>query len=353
MKPENQTSKRLEGIDFVRTVAVICVICGHFFSVNTPYNQAPFVGSSIVFQGFFKSVFCNVGVPFFLLLSGFLCCRKALSTSYYKSLNRVTVPYLVISIITWLTLSDTHSIKELLLGILGFKTIGYAWYVEMYIGLFLLIPFVNMALKEVFQNGWTKYVLFTALLLTALPALINRGGTTLVPGFWMMTFPLSFYIIGAAIRQYEPHFKNRMLGVLAALALFAIGPFSEAILYKATGGGISSSVTGSYYSLINMGASSILFISFYDLHLPKWMARAFEFCALLAFETFLFSYMFDKLLYPLFIGRFYATQARFIVWFIPITASVFILSLISAYLYKQGIHLIDKASSNVKNRSLR
>lgn len=210
-----------------------------------------------------------------------------------------------------------------------------------------------MVLNEVFKNGWTKYLLFTALLMTALPALVNRGGTTLVPGFWMMTFPLAFYIIGAVIRQYEPHLKNRLWGVLGALALFAIGPFSEAILYKVSGGGLSSSVSGSYYSLINMGASSLLFISLYDLHLPKWMARAFEFCALLAFETFLFSYQFDKLLYPYFLDKFYISQPQFIVWFVPITVSVFVLSLSASYLYKESVQLFDKAVLYVKNRRIR
>ena len=342
--------KRIVGIDFVRMVAVVSVICGHFFSVNTPYNQTPFEGVPIFIQGVLKSFFCNVGVPFFLLLTGFLCSHKTLSTSYYKSIERVLLPYVFISVITWLILSETHTVKELVLGILGFKTIGYAWYVEMYIGLFLLIPFVNIALNDVFKNGRTRYLLFTAILMTAIPAFLNRNGITLVPGFWMMTFPLAFYIIGATVHHYQPDLKNRALGIVGALCLFAIGPCSEAILHKQ---GIDASLAGTYYSLINMGGSSLLFVSLYNLSFPKWLSRVFEFCAVAAFETFLFSYMFDKLLYPLFIGKFYVTQARFIVWFIPITVSVFILSLLSAYIYKQGIDLIDKARSYVKNRSIR
>ena len=346
--------RRLEGIDIVRTLAVLCVICGHFFSVNTPYNQTAFEGASMYLQGYMKSVFCNLGVPFFLLLSGYLCCHKTLSSFYYRGLSRVLIPYVVISIITWLVLSDTRSVGQLVMGILGFKTIGYAWYVEMYLGLFLLIPFVNAVLREVFGNGWTKHLLITLLLMTSLPALVNRNGITLVPGFWTMMFPLTYYVIGATIRQYEPHLKSKYLGVFCAMALFAIGPISESVLYKVSGGCISSSVSGGYYSLINVAASSLLFLGFYDLgNLPKWLSKAFEFCALAAFETFLFSYLFDKLLYPVFLDKFYISQSQFIVWFIPITATVFSLSLMASYLYKESFQLITLVAKHVKNRGIR
>ncbi len=36
------------GPDVIRTLAIVCVVCGHFFSVNTPYNQTEFVGGSML-----------------------------------------------------------------------------------------------------------------------------------------------------------------------------------------------------------------------------------------------------------------------------------------------------------------
>lgn len=218
-------NKRLIGPDIVRSIAILAVIAGHFFAVNTPYNATPFEGGSMVFQGFLKSL-SDIGVPFFIVLTGFLCCRKSLTKDYYKGIKKAIVPYLVISLITWVVLSD-YSIKRLALGVLGFKTIGYAWYVEMYIGLFLLIPFLNMAIRQVFDNGQTKYLLLTALFLTALPPLLNRGDIKLVPGFWMMTFPATYYIIGAIIREYQPHLKRKLLWFLGAIVLYGIAPVSR------------------------------------------------------------------------------------------------------------------------------
>lgn len=73
------TKERDIGLDIIRSVAILCVVCGHFFSVNTPFNDVPLVGISMIFQGFLKSIFCNLGVPFFLMLSGYLCCKKEFS----------------------------------------------------------------------------------------------------------------------------------------------------------------------------------------------------------------------------------------------------------------------------------
>lgn len=228
MNEQNSSQKqRLIGPDIIRMVAIFCVIAGHFYTVNTPYNKTPFEGTSMFAQGWLKSMASCIGVPFFIMLTGFLNTRKTLSKDYYRGIKRVIIPYLIISIITWAVLSVDHSLKGLVLGILGFRAVGYAWYVEMYIGLFLLIPFLNMVLRQVFDNGQTKYLLLTALFLTALPPLLNRGDIHLVPGFWIMTFPVTFYIIAATIREYQPHLKRKVWWTFGAILLYGIAPVSR------------------------------------------------------------------------------------------------------------------------------
>lgn len=236
MTLQHSNKPRLFGPDIIRAVAILCVIAGHFYTVNTPYNDAPFEGASMFAQGWLKSIASCIGVPFFIMLTGYLNCKKALTKDYYKNIKRVLVPYLVISVITWAVLSVDHSVTKLLLGILGFKMVGYAWYVEMYIGLFLLIPFLNMVIRQVFNNDQTKYLLLTVLFLTALPPLFNRGDIHLVPGFWMMTFPVTFYIIAAAIREYQPHLKKKFLWFIGALLIYGIAPVSRYATLRLGGG---------------------------------------------------------------------------------------------------------------------
>lgn len=334
-------SERVLGLDIIRTISVICVIAGHFFTVNTPYNECGLSDGSLFIQGFLKAFMSNVGVPFFLMLSGYLCVNKTCSGKYYKGILKVLIPYLVISCITWAVLTDSPSIKGLLMGILSFSTIGYAWYVEMYIGLFLLIPFLNIIVHQVVKEDKSLYLLLTLLFLTALPPLVNRADIKLVPGFWMMTFPLTFYFIGTLIRMHQPHIKRKFLWLWVVIAFTFLTPVSIYLFLSWWGQDLS--ITGSYYSLLNIIPSIILFIILYDIeNVHKFVANIFSFISVYAFEIFLWSYLYDRLIYPIFLNRYYSNQSEFIVWFVPIVLIVFLLSLISAYLYKHTMDVIGK-----------
>lgn len=259
------------GLDLIRTIAIVSVICGHFFSVNTPFNDVPFEGWSMIIQGLLKSIFCNIGVPLFLMLSGYLCCKKEFSTRYYKGLIRIFISYLIISFITWGILSQGHSLSELFWGVLGFKTIGYAWYLEMYIGLFLLIPFLNIVIKKVYDAG-DKRMLYalslTAMILTALPTMVSREGHIVLSRYWEMNFPVTFYLLGAYIRMYQPRLPWKYISI--AIFILCMNPIICVII----GSDKLISITGAYYSIMNIVAVYILFVIFYSIKkywLIKWL----------------------------------------------------------------------------------
>jgi len=144
-----KNSLKVLGLDLLRAIAIISVVSGHFF-LNTRFGVTTFNTPSMVLQGIVQYFTTSVGVPLFLMLTGYLNCRKKLEFSYYSRLQRVIVDYLFISIITYFVLnySSGYSAGALIKGILSFHTINYAWYVEMYIGLFLLIPFLNVLWNE-------------------------------------------------------------------------------------------------------------------------------------------------------------------------------------------------------------
>lgn len=78
------------------------------------------------------------------MLTGYLNANKAPSRKYYKGCIRVLFAYLLFSFITILFrkyyLSEDLSWTQWILKILDYSAIPYAWYIEMWIGLFLLTP---------------------------------------------------------------------------------------------------------------------------------------------------------------------------------------------------------------------
>lgn len=84
---------RLTGLDLIRSCAILFVIAGHF-SLNTGFQQAIFEGPSMFIQGTMKFFF-GMGVPLFLLLTGYLNSKKELSSRYYRGGFRVAASYLL------------------------------------------------------------------------------------------------------------------------------------------------------------------------------------------------------------------------------------------------------------------
>lgn len=94
----------------------------------------------------------------------------------------------------------------------------YAWYVNMYLGLYLLMPFLNILWRGLSGKSARKKCLLCLLILTALPGLANvydlrtpgvllqpwnyTGQTQLVPNWWTALYPVTFYFLGAYLREH-------------------------------------------------------------------------------------------------------------------------------------------------------
>lgn len=227
-----ESKERLIGPDIIRSAAIIFVICGHFF-LNTEFNSTPFVGTGMFAQGVIKSFCNNIEISLFIMLSGYFCCTKKLTRHYYRGLMKIIATYVFISLITWAVLDRDRSVLGLLLGITGFSTIGYAWYVNMYIGLFLLIPFINIVLEKMFQcKRHALALIATLMVLCSLPPMLCRGSYHLVPDFWQICFPLMFYCAGAYIRSFQPIVKHKACAWLTIITIALINPVVSVIVNK-------------------------------------------------------------------------------------------------------------------------
>ena len=334
------------GPDIIRALAIVCVVCGHFFSVNTPYNHVSSTGWSMLIQGCMKAFFCNLGVPLFLMLSGYFNCYKEFSVQYYKNIKRILIPYLVISVLTWAVLSIDHSVKVLVLGTLGFKTIGYAWFVEMFIGLYLMVPFLNMVIGQVFSSGDKKmlYGLFAVLaFMTSLPPLVDRGQYRLVPDYWMVCFPVLLYVTGAYIRYFRPVIRRKAITVMFISIIYLQYPILNYLKISVLGGGNIPNPFGPYYAIPGYIAMTLLFVLIYQCKIGSPIIKKFVTAVSLAsYEMFLLSYLCDRVIYPWFMDRYYIDQASFLVWFFPITVLVLISSYFFAKLYHRCIAAFER-----------
>lgn len=151
IRGQNLCQTRNVGLDIIRSFAILFVIAGHFL-MNTLFNSSIFEGGALFIQAVAKMLFI-IGVPLFILLTGYLNTNKSINKKYYKGGIRVIISYLLFSLITIIFrkyyLHESLSWIQWGLKVLDFSAIPYGWYIEMWIGLFLLTPFLNLLYKAI------------------------------------------------------------------------------------------------------------------------------------------------------------------------------------------------------------
>lgn len=337
-------SQRVCGLDLIRVSAIFFVIAGHFLFVNTDYRNVHFQGVSLFVQGILAPIFVT-GVPLFLMLTGYLNINKTPTKKYYKGMLRVLVAYLVFSIVTILFrsyyLGEECSIVQWILAILNYSAIPYAWYIEMWIGLALLTPFLNYLWHAIPTMREKLLLIGSLFVMTALPDLGNRYGMYLFPAYFASAcYPLMFYFIGTFIREYQPTIKT-WVGIVVILGMALITPMFNVVVYRGSHDvvEIAGGPGGVFYTWIAVAIFLILYRSDISVKpIKRWVTH----CSMVSLEMYLCCYMFDALYYPWFKERFYVSQSQFLPWFLVIVPLVFFSSYLVAAMYNALRNVVQR-----------
>ena len=332
------SSSRMCGLDLIRVVAIFFVIAGHFFLLNTSYTNAPIQCVSIFVQRMMMSVF-YVSVPLFMMLTGYLNIHKTLTVKYYKGMVRVLVAYLFFSIVTiafrTYYLGEELSIVQWVLKIFNYSAIPYAWYIEMWIGLALLTPFLNYLYHAIPTIKQKLLLLATLFVMSSLSCTINERIVLLPNYFHLPSYPLMYYFVGAFISEYQPTIKV-WLGFLVIFVVSLANPIATLVLAGSNSSdyGLGGGAAGACSVFIAV----VIFLMLYrkDISVPsvkRWVTH----CSMVSLEMYLCCYMFDALYYPWFKEHFFVSQAQFLPWFFVLVPLCFF----SSYLVAAGYNAVN------------
>lgn len=292
--------KRDRNLDLIRCAAVILVLFLHFIASGGWYDM-PNLGFAHWFMNLLRALFINC-VPLFLLLTGYLCCRKELSARYYLGLVRIYVIYLLSCLVSLLTrgliLGESISLRDAVGGIFNHYANDYSWYVSMYTGLFLLIPFLNLTWKGLATQKRRLILVWTLIYLTAVPTLLNLY-LHIYEVWWPRLYPLAYFFIGAYIREYRRKLRPGRLALGLALALVGAATLN----YFMSTPGVFGWMDCSWYDgFETMGTAVLVFLLLLNLDLsrcPSWLDKGIRGLSGLSFSVYLFSRVTDLLVYHL------------------------------------------------------
>lgn len=201
----------LWGIDIVKIIAAVMVTCVHFYYRTGFYSAIPISGPEYIFPISVLWIFYTC-VPLFMITTGYLMTNKTLSAKYYTGLIRILVFYLICSTASMFfrrSAGAEFTLWTALRGYLQFNMCDYAWYVEQYITVFCMIPFLNLAYHGLKSKGQKLVLTGTAcVLFMAAPSLYlgfdPNDQIKLLPLYALRAYPIAYYYIGSFLREYPP-----------------------------------------------------------------------------------------------------------------------------------------------------
>ena len=362
--------RRDSSMDLIRIVAVFLVMSVHFLyhTSKTVENNARMGFYNLTVDGFgpiegiikffqtgnpealhgpvmfllvMMKVLFSACVPLFIILTGYLMSQKTLSRRYYRGIRKTLVVFVLATIICmafksinlvpaakaafarfdlqgmFAAIDQTHKydLKHFILSIFDFSGANYAWYVEMYIGLFLIAPFLNLAYNKLGSQRKKQVLVATLVVLTILPSLLNafrfdsaewwlkpisetKGYQKLIPSFWMgAMYPVAYYFTGAYIREYGVKLKTRSMLVLFGIMLFLCTAFS---FYRSYGGTFQSGSWIFWYGVEPYIIATLLFVLLSRVPANNWhpaVRTVMWKISDVTFGMYLLSFIFDLLIY--------------------------------------------------------
>ena len=329
----NKEVKRNINIDIIKVFALFLVATMHFFL--TGYYELTYEKRTIPFIAIRN--FSAICVPLFIMTTGYLLANKTWSKKYYLSVLSTFFMYITATticglfdmkfIITW------RNFLKILENIVAFEY--YGWYMNMYFGLVLIAPAINIIYKNFSTRNQKKLMLLHLFFLISIPVtLLDIFSTTghqvishILPTWWKGMYPIVYYTLGLYIKEYGESFKKKNLTILfwvtiiiSTLAYYIANLQWETTTYPSIFLVIMASIT--FIKLINL-----------DIKLKPQIEKIVIFISTNTLSAYLLSWIIDTLIMrPIIKGWTENLQLR--LYLLPTVLLSFTLTIIATFIFK-------------------
>ena len=263
---QKKENDRILGMDLLKILSMIMIIALHIignFRVTGKFDNFTYKVCAILYYPLRCAVSC------YALTSGFLLINKKYKISRLLYIwIQVFVYSFFIAVAFKIFMRDSISVKEMLFFAFPVTSFKY-WYISAYFGLFLLMPLLNLGIRNLSQKQ-LKITIIAILSVVALSSVLNNilfdtDPFVLKHGMsclWLIIM----YIVGAYVKLYGVEMKFSFKILL--LVFFLANAVSLAIYFICAPNGLNYKYLA-YYDFPTVIISSIsLFLIFAKIKKP-------------------------------------------------------------------------------------
>lgn len=307
--------RRNINLDVLRCIGLIYIVGLHFFH-NIHFFDEPIIGASRYLGILLKNWFTSC-VPIFIMVTGYFIHKRTFSLKHYLGLSKVLTLYGLACIPIWVFrtvhFNEIYTMKTLFYHYMSFE--GYCWYIGIYIGLYCLIPFLNVMYHQLETKRNKMLLIGTFILFTSMPTLTNLFIPNLIPRNYDALYPLTYYFLGAFLSEYaqDVKWKASKLFSLYGIIVFVGGTFVN--ICVAGRMYYDNFVFINYENILAVTSTMVLFLAVLKCNfskLPKFLCYIIETASTASLQLFVVSYIFDTLIYEELNTPFYTYEDKLI-----------------------------------------
>ncbi len=366
-------TKRDLNCDILRIIAFLLVIAVHAFGFIGLYETIT-KDTTVLILHIGRTLIMTC-VPIFIILSGYLTKEPKFNKAYVLKLGKIILTYILCAIACLVALHflehrEVLTLRGYIFSILSFEAAPYAWYVNMYIGLYLLIPFLNSLWNSLSTKKSKQNLILVLCVLFIFPTIFNiynfdslnwwlhpstsNNFATIFPNYWYGNcYPILYYFIGRYLKEYKLNIKLKTNIILLIFSMILFGSYN---FYRNYSNYFAWTIFSSYPSL-EVLIVTILFVNlvlkYKEFHLKNTkIVKLINKISVLTFGGYLLSRIFDIWLFPYLVNNTTYIKER-IIYLIPMILCIGILSLISAYLIDIIAKILIKIFNYLKKKFIK
>lgn len=354
-----RTKPYYAGIDIIKIIAAFFVVGIHFFLYSGFYNE-PVNDTKFMFPIACRWIVFTC-VPLFMIATGYLMKNKTLSKGYYLGLVKILVVYVAVSIICMLfnhkQYGTEYTLWGALKGFIEFSNANYGWYINYYICIFALIPFLNLAFNGLKSKKQRLALVVTVTLITVFARSFFLGfernnQIRLFPDYINGMWPIAYYYAGAFIRQYPPKrtFLSKFLAfsvMAAAVCFITVSTYNHSFVNTEYNQCFESWHFNDYSTYPVFIIAVCIFLLLFDITTQNKLVRfVLKQLSGTTLALYLISYVFDNKYYMAFNMKYPDIFDRFVHSY-EIVGKVFLLSLVSGLIINNLYNLAELAVKKI------
>lgn len=220
--------KRMSNMELLRDVSMLMIVLLHLMSKTSAVADIE-PDRPIYYVAWVLMAVCGMGTNLFVLISGYFAKESKFKLEKLLHLY-VQVLFYSVTVAVLMKLLHVDLTSSLLAVVLPVTNREY-WFATVYIGLYCLMPYLNIILEHADKKKLEQLLIVSGILFSVIPTLFHATGWLGEEGAFSIVWFCFLYLLGAYIRQYGQAVleKNNMKTIigLCFLGSISIVPLSK------------------------------------------------------------------------------------------------------------------------------